>query len=519
MFPRTNISLMNRVVAALLLGVALAIAVSLVVLGQSGGFDMVIFVSVGALATVAALASLELGLMALILIASTDGFLKGFSPGWHTQLLKDYLIALCLLRWAWLSVLGNRRQSLRHPLSLPILVFGGWVAVQLVNARAGSFVVGLAGLRMWTIWLPIFFIAYDTIVSRQQFERIVLFVIALFVPLSIYGITQYYIGLDHLYKLGPGFNVHRYQYYAGAQQNELRPPSTMVSPHAFAGGLTTVALMAVGAGIYFSKNRVIQVVTLAAVPLMGVALMITAVRNAAASAVIGVVALLAVIRRADLAVIAVILGAIAITQVDSITGGEANRRLMSVIEDREYTKNRILGRWNFAVQFALEHPLGSGIATGMGTGRLSNFGRELVNPEGRSVAVENEYGRSLTELGIPGFLFFVWLLFSITRNNYKSYRGALHLRDRWLLAGIFASCFSMLARLLTGPALYGWPEAPLFWIFVAMAARMPEIERDEEMRDSAPKPENRAIVLGEVTLPWASAEREAQAAETPRSSR
>ncbi len=504
MFPRTNISLVNKVVAAVLLGLAITVAVSLVALGQSGGFDMVLFVSVAVLATVAALASLEFGLMALIFIASTDGFLKGVSPGWHTQLLKDYLIALCLLRWAWLSVLGNRRQSVRHPLSLPILVFGGWVAVQLLNARAGSLVIGLAGMRMWTMWLPVFFIAYDTMVSRRELDRILLFTIALFIPLSAYGITQYYIGLDHLYRLSPGFDVYRLQYYSGAERNELRPPSTMVSPHAFAGGLATVVLMTVGAAIYFSRNRLIQAVALAAVPLMSIALMITAVRNAAASAVIGVVALLAVIRRADLAIIAIVLGAIAITQVDIITSGEANRRLMSVIEDPEYTRNRIMGRWSFAVNFALNHPLGSGIATGMGTGRLSNFAYGRLNPEERSIAVENEYGRSLTELGIPGFLFFVWMLFAVGRNNYRSYRGALHLRDRWLLAGIFASCFSMLARLLTGPALYGWPEAPLFWIFVAMAARLPEIERDEEMRTSAPKPENRAIVLGEVTLPWAS---------------
>jgi len=171
-----------------------------------------------------------------------------------------------------------------------------------------------------------------------------------------------------------------------------------------------------------------------------------------------------------------------------------------------------MDRWSFAVNFALNHPLGSGIATGMGTGRLSNFGREGMNPENRSVAVENEYGRSLTELGIPGFIFFAWMLFAITRNNYRAYRGALHLRDRWLCAGIFASCFSMLARLLTGPALYGWPEAPLFWILVAMGARLPAIEREEEMRATAPKPENRAIVLGNATLPWEAAERRERSA-------
>jgi hypothetical protein len=508
---KANVSYVNKIVAAVLLGVGIASAASLVAVGQSGGMATVLFVAVGAIGTAAALTSLELGLMALIFVAATDGFLKGISPGWHTQLMKDYLLALCLLRWAWLSVLGNRRRSVRHSLSLPIVFFAGWVVVELFNARPGSFVVGLAGLRMWTIWLPVFFIAYDTIQSRTQINRIVLFLILLFIPMSAYGIVQYYIGLDHLFRLGPGFDVYRLEYYHGSQKFEWRPPSTTVQPHNFAAGLATVGLMAIGAAFYFGRHRVLQAVIIASVPLMAGALMITAVRTAAGSAVVGIIALLLVIRRVDLAVVAIVLSAIAVPHVTVLTEREANMRLLSIVEDIEYTRSRVFDPLKYAAGYALEHPLGSGIASGWGTGRLTDLQFESLRPEERSIAVENEYGRSMSELGIPGFVLFMWVLIAVTRSNLLAYRTATQRRDRWLLAGIFAACFGMLARLMTGPALYTWPEAPMFWILVAIAARLPEIERDEEMRALAPKPESRAVVLGNTELPWQRAEREAAA--------
>lgn len=503
MLRRSNLNLTNNVVGSILLVLAVGLAVTLVWVGQSGGFEMVVFISVGTLVTIAALSSLEFGLMSLILVAATDGFLKGLSPGWHTQLLKDYVIALCLLRWAWLSVLGYSRKSVKHPIGVPVLVFGGWVVVEYLNARSGSLVVGLAGLRMWTIWLPTFFLAYDMIQSRRQIERMVLFIIGLMAPLALYGILQYYLGLDHLYELSAGFDVYRQASYAGSVGEELRPPSTMISPHALAGTLTMVVLMGLGATVYFHRNRLLQLALLASVPLMGMAILITAVRNAAGSLAVGVLAFLLLIRRFDLAVLIAVIGGLAVLQVDAMTGGEALERIRSIVDNPAYTQRRILAPWHTAVAWATRNPLGAGIASGMGTGRVTKVSLRGVSPEYRMPSVENEYARALLELGVPGFLLLVWVLITVTRHGLKAYRMALERRDRLLIAGFFAACVSILARLLVGPALYGWPEAPLFWYFVAMAARLPEIEEQEHIVAQAPDTEARATVLDPSRLPWA----------------
>ena len=62
---------------------------------------------------------------------------------------------------------------------------------------------------------------------------------------------------------------------------------------------------------------------------------------------------------------------------------------------------------------------------------------------------------------------------------FRAYRGAQEPRDRRLIAGILAAVVSMMLRLTVGSALYGWPEGILFWCYVAIAVRMPQIEQEE----------------------------------------
>ncbi len=506
MLRRTDLNLTSSVARVAIFTLALTVAAALVWLGQSGGFETVVLVSVGVVVAVAVLSSLEFGLMALLFVAATDGFIKGLSPGWHTMLLKDFILAACLLRWAWQAVLGYRRESVQTPITVPTVVFAGWVVVHLFNARSGSFLIGLAGLRMWTIWLPTFFLAYDALDSRQKIERMLLFLVFLMIPVSIYGILQYFLGLEHLFELAGGFSVYEHESYVGTTGTETRPPSTFVSTHSFASALTMVLLMLIGAVIYFKRSRVLQLALLVSMPVMGVALLVTAVRNAVGSAVLGVFTLLVVERRVGLLLIILIVGGIAVYQVDAMTGGEATNRISSIVEDPEYTVRRVVGPWRSAVRHVADYPLGGGIASGMGLGRVARragLSAGRFDPEHRVLQPENEYARALVELGIPGFLLFLWLLFTVMRNTFLAYRAARERRDQWLLAALFASCFSILARLLTGPALYGWPEAIIFWSYTAMALRLPKIEEAEMRRRQAPSTEARPVELETEELPWA----------------
>jgi O-antigen ligase len=333
-----------------------------------------------------------------------------------------------------------------------------------------------------------------------------LFTMFLLTPVALYGILQYYFGLDHLFAIGSGFDVYGSARYAGSEGLEWRPPSTMVSPHSLASALTMAALMGMGLIGYFNRNRLLQILLVAMIPILGMGILITAVRNAAGSVVFGVLALLAVVRRLDLAIIAGVVGVIAVLQVDAMTGGEALQRIRSIVENPQYTSSRVLTPWRSSLHLVARHPLGAGIATGAVLGRVARsqgITSGGFTPEERTPWVENEYGRALLELGVPGFIFFIWMLVAATRNNFQAYREAVETRDKWMLAGFFASGTSTLARLLVGSALYGWPEGMLFFYYTAMAARIPQIEQQEMLERQAPSTEARATVLGTTELPWA----------------
>ncbi len=462
----------------------------LVVTAQFGGAEIALVAAVGAAITVAALVSIEFGILALIFVAAIDGFLKGLSPGWHTQLLKDYVLLICLVRWVWLSVLGHRRRSVTHPISLPVILFMAWVAVQLANARNPGFLLTITNFRAWIIWMPIFFLTFDCIRTRRQIDRFIVFTMLTVAVIGLYAMVQYQVGLDHLFRLGPGFRVyHQSRYAVAGQEDELRPPGTMVSEHALAGSSAMTIMLAAGALGYFRGRRRLQAVAVIALPIMTMALVVTAVRNAFASAVIAMLSVLVLIRRPDIVAIALIIGGIGLYQADRFTGGQAVGRFRTIINQPERTSTRVLGPWRTSLYHVMRYPFGGGLSSGVGRGRLM-YGH-LSTAEARREStvpwIENEYGRTLVELGLPGFLLFLWMLFTIAQSIYRAHGNTKSASDRWLPAGIFGATISMLVRLLTGAALYAWPEGILFWCFSAIAVRIPEIaEEEREWEQAAP---------------------------------
>jgi len=485
----------GKLLTAVLLVIGVASAVTLVTIGETGGIDEALFVAIMAVVTVAALVSIEFGLLALIFVASVDGFLKGLSPGWHTQLLKDYILAICLLRWAWLSVLGHRRRSATTRVGWAVGLFSLWCFVELFNARNFNFIMAVAGFRVWVVWLPVFFLAYDAMRTRRQVERFVVFVTALMLPLAAYAIVQYQIGLDHLYALGEGFDVYlKSQYATEAYEIELRPPSTMISPHSLAGACVMALCLGMGGIGYYHRRGRAQALMLVSMSLVGIALLITAVRNAYGSAFAGLLVVLGLVRRPDLILAVMLVGGVAAWQVDALTGGNALARLNTIVTDPVYTRMRIVTPWKSALFWANRHPFGGGVSTGVGVGRVleEDIADVSYAPEFRTPWAENDYARALIELGVPGLLLFTGMLAVCLLEIFRAYRAAREPRDRWLIAGILAAVVTMMLRLTVGSALYGWPEGILFWCYVAIALRLPEIE-DEELRQVA-RPLTTAVV-------------------------
>ena len=471
----------SKLIGMLVAVIAVGLAVGLVVVSSTASFASAVVALTALVVSIAAFYSIETGLMALLLVASTDGFLKGLSPGWHTQVLKDYLLALCVLRWAWLSVLGHRRESVRQPIVIPLVMFVLWVTMQMFNTTTHNFLYALAGMRAWIIWPTVFFITFDTIRKRLQLERHLIFITLLLAPLALYTIVQYNIGYDHLYRLGPGFRLYsRAGYYTEEMQIEMRPAATMISPHNNAAAMSCGLLAAAGGILFLRRRRALQLLTMAALPLEGIAMLLTAARAAFASTVFAAFVLMVLIRRTGIAVVLGLITLVAVTQVGRLTEGHAVSRATSVILRAQDSFNRAYLPMRMAVKYARDHPLGSGVATGHAAGRI--IWGQLKGRTGQAEDIpwaENEWGRALIELGIPGLILYAWMIFAVLRAMYRVHRECKTTEYSWLAAGLLSACLGVTARLSVGAALYTWPEGILFWIFAALCLRLPEMEAEE----------------------------------------
>ena len=155
-------------------------------------------------------------------------------------------------------------------------------------------------------------------------------------------------------------------------------------------------------------------------------------------------------------------------------------RVESVVTRSQDSFNRTYLPMRMAVRYARDHPLGSGVAAGHAAGRI--LWGEFKGRTGQTEDIpwsENEWGRALIELGVPGVILYAWLVFSVLRAMYRAYQQCKTVEYRWLAAGLLSACLGVVGRLAVGAALYTWPEGILFWIFAAMCMRLPEMEAEE----------------------------------------
>jgi len=481
------------ILTAVALGLALAASAALAALTVTYSISFALIAGAAAAATVGTLASIEIGILTIILVACFDGLLKGISPGWHTQFLKDYFLAVCLMRWIWLSVLGSRRRSVRHPMMPALFLFVAWCAIQMFNTRNYSLLLTLAGFRAWVIWIPLFALTYDYLQHRRQVDRLVLFIIFLLIPIGIYTVVQYNIGYEHLTRLGPGFSHYkRFSYTTEEWTSEMRPAATMVQPHNLAAAMSCAILLATGAIVYLSGRKFSQVTAVGGIAIYTVAMLMTGGRTAVAGTAVGIVVLLLLTRGLRVAVLVAAVFMIAATQVGGITQARALERIALLVTKRKQAMVRVILPIRNAVRYAGTHFLGSGVAAGTGAGRLIWRISGVGDRPQRLPWTENDFARALMELGVPGLLLHLWMLYSVIRALLAAYRKLQQPRDRWLATGMLAACAGVLTRLLAGPALYTWPQAIFFWIFVGVVLRLPAIEASEDAMRTTSMPASQA---------------------------
>jgi hypothetical protein len=440
------------------------------------------------LAVFGALVSTEMGLYATIAVACFDGFVKGFAPNMLTMVLKDVFLGITLLRWAWDGLNRQPRASLGHPVALPAFLFVAYCAAQMFNSESMSWLLALAGLRSWVIWIPVFFIAYDTCRTRRQFERMVMFIAVISAVTGMYTVVQHQIGFEHLYRAS-----HNFSYYKDFRQGAtVRAPGSYVNPGTAGSALSFAATVCLGVALASPAFSLRQLLLLACAPVCWVGMAATGSRAPLVGAVIALGAFVLLTRRPQLAIAMVLMGVLALGQTNRYAGNLTATRYSASHLNPSGIWARAVGPFTTGLELLGQYPLGTGVAAGTGAGRATFMVDEpLVVKHDAAVMIENELGRAMKELGLPGIWLLLWLLWRAIGSGLRGWRQSTG-RDSWLASGLLAGALNLSVQLMVGSALYLAPGGIYFWIACALAARVPDYEAQDRAALEQRTPEQEA---------------------------
>ncbi len=442
----------------------LAFGCAMVYIGASQSWVLVLVLCFGVAITLLGLARMEWAILGLVVVANFDGFLKSLFVERFSLFLKDYFVLLALVRWTLGLLWGEARPSLRTAVATPAALFIGYVVAELGNPNAPSLLIGLAGLRTWVIWIPVFFIAYDYMRSKAEIERLWVLATAIGGIVAAYGIVQYFIGFEHLYALSPRFQAYAASAYpTESGESIIRVFSTMVHAGVFGGAMGFAAV--IGLGIAFTaRARAARLLAVICVPVMVIGMFLSGSRASVIVAAIGILLFVVLGRRPVLLLGAGLLVLVSFWQAARVTGGAVEERLESVTW--EYSSDRVTYPFVRGLDTALAHPFGLGIASGAGVG---GFG--LQPGSYRGSFLENDFGRALAELGVGALLYCLLLAVAVLA-AVRAYLNTTDESSSILSAALIGALAGPLIGLTAGAALYLVPGAIYFWLALASVLRL-----------------------------------------------
>jgi hypothetical protein len=491
---------------ALLTLAVVAFGIAMVTLGVHERWALVAVVCFGAGVSLLALARMEWAILGLVVMANFDGFLKPLFSERFSLFFKDYFILLALVRWVWGLLVGEERPSLRTAVAVPAALFMGYVVAEIANPNASSLLASVAGVRAWLMWIPLFFVAYDTLRSRAAVERLWVVAIAVSIIVAVYGIVQYVIGFEHLYRLSDGFRKYAaLGYYAGDNTRVTRVFSTMVHPGTLGTAMAFMLLVATGMA-FAARRPAARALAFVSLPLMAVALFLSGTRTAMIGWAVGGFVLFVLTRRPVLLAAILVPVLFALGQAANLTGGAVEQRLGTLSWETSETRASA-PLWQ-GFDTALQHPFGLGVSSGIGVG---GFGLEPGQTSG--LFIENDIGRAMGELG-AGALLYLLLLGAAAVAGLRGWLGARGPGAAPLSAALVGALAGILVSLAAGAGLYLAPGAPYFWLALACVMRLPDLPPEEPAAPSIaarggpiPPPRPRGRAFRREPLPRAGSDR------------
>ncbi len=410
-----------------------------------------------------------------------EGFIINFYSGQpELNLLKDAQMSILFLLLTAATTARHLSPMPRSSWLYLYLVFAAVYAATALNPALPSIAVGLIGIRVTLIFAMCVGIAYWFFRSTTDVIRFLHFHTWISIPISIFGIVQYFTGPSLLLSISPGFSRAIFYAHIPGAQGYFRTISTFASTGGFSQYLWAAFVLTWAFYLVAPTKRQKWLALIAGVLQVGGALS----SGGRAPVILTVVSLLfgyALMRRLTRGFLAAGLATMFLVGAIVFVGGDVTSRFATILDiESANQRNRSLIVDEFVR--SMSAPI-----EGVGAGQLTAAANRWSENRGIGT-VENQLARIRYEAGILGLLLFL-IAFGVM--GFTAAKLALAFRNpvRRIVGGVVAGFFVTAILIMpVGTPLDVPPTNFYFWFLFGLLHAM---ARDEDLERAAALAANR----------------------------
>ncbi|SFL68074.1 O-antigen ligase family protein [Pelosinus propionicus] len=390
----------------------------------------------------------------------------------HTQYFLEYLIEHCVLAVTFFLPLSLKWSSIFLGVGA-LLWLGKIIVLQKLDFKATPFDFGIALLvllsgasilaspdrdfsfynyyNLMGRYILLYYLVVNNMRSSTQVKRLIWSMLSSAVVVAMYGFYQYFFGAT----------LSALEWVDGEQFPDLkmRVFSTLENPNLLAGFLVTMMAIASGMGYKAQENKY-KIVYSALVILFGGCLILTYSRGAWLS-VLAIVAMYGMLCNRKIFWLLLLLPVIAFFAHDALL-----ERLMSIMNPTDTSSTLRLALWESTIAMIVNKPF-LGIGWGAYWMVYPDYDFFINNPNTKIFHAHNMYLNIAAEIGIPGLITFLTIMYGHLRLALSSVRESI----RWssgIMLGIVGAIFGLIVNGFTDYVMFNIQLSMLFWLLNAL---------------------------------------------------
>lgn len=458
------------------------------------GFKSFAFIAFSIVLMGISLIPIRWGLVFVFFYIGLEGFLKvvsNYHPVIHVG--ADIMVILLCIK-AVLESFNQGRSPLAEnpPLALLFVLHFVWVTICLFNPYGLGLVPSLAGAKIYTSMVLLFFFGFYQTKSMRDAHLFMLPLLLVALLHLIFGIYQGMIGEQSVLSLHPRYAIQLAKY----QNTAFRPFGLTNLP----GGPAVYLAFVFPVLMYFIftvRSHLLRWLMISAIPAGIFLFLLCQVRSSLLKMIIGsAVFLIATVwhisrqsRRMSIALITLTLVTagtvyvlpqlISVSIRQNVDNEDAIDRSLSLFDlDRVSAARR--GAMERFLKYSEEIPLGAGFA------RVGAAGGTFLEEQRRNPFFGENYFFSdnfwincLVEIGLPGMILMTLILGGIFYSGLKVTRSNLEYRPQLLSYALFGALLAMLIGLYGAEGILYNPDASFFWFFSGVLLKLPYLDDSE----------------------------------------